>query len=44
MAGRRALRGGGDEGLERRQHALAVGLPERDQPHACGDEIGGDRL
>ena len=34
----------GDDRLQRRQHALAVGLAERDQPHAGGDPIGGDRL
>ena len=38
------LGGRGDDGLERRQHALAVGLAERDQPHPGGDPVGGDRL
>ena len=40
----RALRGGGDDRLERRQHALAVGLAERDQPHAGRDPVGGDGM
>ena len=36
--------GGGDHRLQRGQHALAVGLAERDQPHAGRDPVGGDGL
>src|SRR5664279_6564218 len=38
-AHQRALRGRCDDGLQRRQHALAVALAERDQPHAGGNPI-----
>ena len=40
----RARSGRSDDRLERGQHALALRLAERDQPHAGGDPIGGDRL
>ena len=31
-------------GFERREHTLPVGLPERNEPHAGGDHVGGDRV
>ena len=34
----------GEDRLERGEHALAVGLPERNEPHAGRHEIGRDRL
>ena len=40
----RALRGCGDDRLERRQHALAVGLAERNEPHAGRNQVGGERM
>ena len=36
----RAAGGGGDRRLERGEHALAVGLAERDEPHAGRDPVG----
>ena len=42
--GERALGGGGDDRLQRGEYALAVGLAERDQPHAGGDPVGVDRV
>src|SRR5262249_62322065 len=30
--------------FERREHALAVGLAERDEPHAGRNEVGGQRV
>ena len=43
-SGQRAPRGGGDGGFERREHALAIGLAERHQPHAGRHPVGGERL
>ena len=39
--GERARRGRRDDRLERGEHALPVGLAERNEPHAGGDQIGG---
>ena len=36
--------GRGDDRLERGEHALAVGLAERDEPHAGGNQVGGHRM
>ena len=42
--GQRPLRGRLDDRLQRGEHALAVGLAERDEPHAGRNQIGGDRM
>ena len=42
--GKRALRGGGDGGLERGDDAQALRLAKRDEPHAGRHPVGGERL
>ena len=42
--GKRSRGGRCDDRLESREHALTIGLAERDEPHAGRDETGGEAM